>query len=203
MDNYLIYVGVALATVLLPGPAVMLTINNSIQRGSLKSLAGILGIALAILVIAYISVSSLGIVLASSVVAFTTVKIIGAIYLIFLGIKPWRTKSENSFQNKIQNRSFLKCFLEGFLVSISNPKAVIFFISIFPQFINLSEDYNSQVILLAATFSAIVIAVHTIYALFSSFAKSKLSSLNGGKTLNKVSGGVFIGFGVGLAASSR
>ncbi|WP_370060153.1 LysE family transporter, partial [Neptunomonas phycophila] len=70
MESYLIYVGVAIATILLPGPAVMLTLNNSIQRGILKSLAGILGIALAILLVAIISATSLGIVLASSAIAF-------------------------------------------------------------------------------------------------------------------------------------
>ncbi len=203
MNNYLVYVGVALTTVLLPGPAVMLTINNAVRRGLLRSLVGIAGIALAILVIALISASSLGIILASSVVAFTTIKIAGAIYLIFLGVKMWRKKSESLFQDKIQNKSLLKCFMEGFLVSISNPKAVIFFISIFPQFINLSQSYSSQVILLAATFSAIVVVVHTIYALTSAFAKSKFSSINNGQTLNKISGAILVAFGIRLMVSSR
>ena len=203
MDNYLLYVGVAIATILLPGPAVMLTINNAIQRGVLKALAGIMGIALAILLIAVISATSLGIILASSVMAFTIVKVIGAAYLIYLGIKMWRTKTANQARLSTQEVSFLKCFGEGFLVSLSNPKAVIFFMSIFPQFINLSQEYRPQFILLAVTFSVLVMMVHTSYALFSSFAKSKLSSENGSVILNKVSGGVFVGFGIGLAVSSK
>ncbi|PSJ47478.1 lysine transporter LysE [Zobellella endophytica] len=203
MDNYVIYVGVAIATILLPGPAVMLTINNSIQRGLFKSLAGIFGIALAILLVAIISATSLGIILASSAMAFTAVKMIGAVYLIYLGIKMWRTKEVNHARSNHQKVSFLKCFTEGFLVSISNPKAVIFFMSIFPQFINLSQEYRPQFILLSVTFSMLVIVIHTVYALFSSFAKSKLSSTRGNVLLNKVSGGVFVGFGIGLATSSR
>lgn len=203
MDNYLLYVAVATATILLPGPAVMLTINNSIQRGLLMAIAGILGIALAILVVAIISATSLGIILASSVIAFTVVKLIGAVYLIYLGVKMWRTKISINSQKVHQERSHLKCFIEGFLVSISNPKAIIFFMSIFPQFIDLSKEYKPQFILLAVTFSLLVIAIHAIYAIFSSFAKSKLSSGGIGSMLNKVSGGVFVGFGIGLAASSK
>ncbi|WP_082866671.1 LysE family translocator [Pseudohongiella nitratireducens] len=203
MDNYLIYVGVAIATILLPGPAVMLTINNSIQRGLFKSLSGIFGIALAILLVAVISATSLGIILASSIMAFTVVKIIGAVYLIYLGIKMWRTKEASGARSSLREVSFLKCFIEGFLVSISNPKGIIFFMSIFPQFIDLSQEYNSQFILLAVTFSVLVIVIHTAYALFSSFARSKLSSSRGSVALNKVSGVVFVSFGIGLASSSR
>lgn len=203
MDNYLIYVGVATATILLPGPAVMLTINNSIQRGLFMSIAGIFGIALAILVVAVISATSLGIILANSVMAFTVVKLIGAAYLIYLGVKMWRTKTSVSSHKVHQQISYLKCFIEGFLVSISNPKAIVFFMSIFPQFIDLSKEYKPQFVLLAVTFSLLVIAIHLIYAIFSSVAKSKLSSGNIGTVLNKVSGGVFVGFGVGLAASSK
>ncbi len=87
MDNYFVYFGVAMATILLPGPAVMLTVNNSIQRGLLKTFAGIFGVALAILFVALISATSLGVVLASSILAFTVIKFIGAAYLIYLGLK--------------------------------------------------------------------------------------------------------------------
>ncbi|MDN2659427.1 LysE family translocator [Neptunomonas sp. CHC150] len=203
MENYLIYVGVAIATILLPGPAVMLTLNNSIQRGILKSLAGILGIALAILLVAIISATSLGIVLASSAIAFNIIKIVGAAYLIYLGVKMFRSKATNNDLFKEQEGSFFKCFFEGFLVSVSNPKAVIFFMSIFPQFIDLNQEYTPQFILLAVTFSFLVIVIHTIYAVSASFAKSKLSSQKGSSLLNKISGGVFVSFGVGLAASSK
>ena len=203
MENYLIYVGVAIATILLPGPAVMLTLNNSIQRGLLKSLAGILGIALAILLVAIISAKSLGIVLASSAIAFNIIKIAGAAYLIYLGIKMFRSKGTNSNPVKGQEGSYFKCFMEGFLVSVSNPKAVIFFMSIFPQFIDLTQEYTPQFILLAVTFSFLVVVIHTLYAISASFAKSRLSSQKGNSILNKISGGVFVSFGVGLAASSK
>lgn len=203
MDNYLIYVGIATATILLPGPAVMLTVNNAIQRGVLKSFAGILGVALAILLVAIVSATSLGVILANSVIAFTVIKMLGAVYLVYLGIKMWRTKEGAQIRSNLHEVSYLKCFIEGFLVSLSNPKAVVFFMSIFPQFINLSQEYRPQFIGLAVTFSLLVVVIHSVYAIFSSIAKSRLSSARGNAALNKVSGGVFVGFGIGLAASSK
>jgi len=181
----------------------MLTLNNAIQRGLLKSLAGILGVSLAILLVATISATSLGVILASSAIAFNIIKIAGAAYLIYLGVKMLRSEVANNPIIKAKESSLLRCFIEGFLVSISNPKAVIFFMSIFPQFIDLTKEYAPQFILLAATFSVLVIVIHTIYAVFASFAKSKLSSKKSNSLLNKISGGVFVSFGVGLAASSK
>lgn len=213
MENYLIYVGIAIATIMLPGPAVMLTLNNAIQRGLLKTLAGILGIASAILLVAIISATSLGIVLASSAVAFNLIKLAGAVYLIYLGIKMFRSENASQTQVKGQGGSFVKCFIEGFLVSVSNPKAVIFFMSIFPQFIDSHQAYAPQFILLAVTFSVLVLIIHSLYAVFASFAKSRLlssketsseeTSSKGSSVLNKISGGVFVSFGIGLAASSK
>lgn len=203
MENYLIYIGVAIATILLPGPAVMLTISNSIQRGFSKSLAGVLGIALAILLVAFVSATSLGIVLASSALAFSAIKIAGAVYLIYLGIKMLLKKVPSETEIKKQETSHIKCFIEGFLVSVSNPKAVIFFMSIFPQFIDLSKEYAPQFFLLATTFSVLVIVIHSIYAVFASFVRTKLSSRKSNSIFNKISGGIFVSFGVGLASSSK
>lgn len=203
MTSYLIYVGVAMATILLPGPAVVLTLNNSIQRGLPRTLAGIMGISLAILCVAAISATSLGVLLASSLVAFTVVKILGAAYLVYLGIKMFRSTGVVNQPSKLRKASYRNCFFEGFFVSISNPKAVIFFMSIFPQFIDTAQSYTPQFILLAGTFSILVIIIHTSYAMFASLAKAKLSSEKGRAVLGKVSGSVFVCFGIGLAGTSR
>ena len=203
MTSYLIYVGVAMATILLPGPAVVLTLNNSIQRGLPRTLAGIMGISLAILCVASISATSIGVLLASSLVAFTAVKILGAAYLIYMGIKMFRSTGVVSRSSKLQKASYRNCFLEGFFVSISNPKAVIFFMSIFPQFIDTAQSYIPQFTLLAGTFSILVVIVHTTYAMFASLAKERLSSEKGGAILSKVSGSIFVCFGIGLAGTSR
>lgn len=203
MDSYLVYVGMAIVTVSLPGPAVMLTVNNSIQRGLRNSFSGILGIALAIFLVAIMSATALGIVLASSAVAFNAVRIVGAAYLVYIGIKTWRRRSPGTFKSNSYQRSFFKCFAEGFLVSALNPKSILFFIAVFPQFIDVTREYNSQLLSLAATFSIIVMLIHSVYAVCANYAKARLLSQTRSGVLNKVSGGVFIGFGAGLAMSGR
>lgn len=203
MESYFIYVGLTVATVLLPGPAVFLTLNNAIQVGKMRTLAGILGISSAILIVASISATSLAVILASSAVAFSIIKYLGAAYLIYLGIKMLRTKQEMTTKAPIKQTSYSKHFIEGFLISISNPKAVIFFMSVFPQFIDPAKDYLPQVSLLAITFSVLVIPIHSLYTLLATYAKAKLTSAKGRSTLNKTTGGIFVGLGVGIAASSR
>jgi homoserine/homoserine lactone efflux protein len=142
--------------------------------------------------VAFVSTTSLGIILKTSAFEFNVVKMAGAIYLIFLGIRMLRSKRISHTSIKMEESSFSKCFLEGFLVSSSNPKAVIFFLSLFPQFIDISKEYTPQFILLAFTFSLLVIVIHVFYVIFSTFAKSTLFSQKGSLMLNKISGGVLL-----------
>ncbi|WOD07908.1 LysE family translocator [Marinomonas sp. GJ51-6] len=94
----------------MPESAVMLTLNNAIQRGLLKSLAGILGVSLAILLVATISATSLGVILASSAIAFNIIKIAGAAYLIYLGVKMLRSEVANNPIIKAKESLFVKVF---------------------------------------------------------------------------------------------
>ncbi|GLT17150.1 amino acid transporter LysE [Vibrio zhanjiangensis] len=203
MENYILYVSLAAATICLPGPAVMLTLNNSVQKGRKKALCGILGIATAILCISAISATGLGIVLAQSAFAFSVIKFVGAVYLLYLGIRMWRSKVSDEVDIGSASDSIFRCFAEGFLVSISNPKAIVFFVSVFPQFIDASKNHTSQLFVMAVTFSCLVVLIHSIYSLIAHRAKVKLASAKNKHRLNKVSGGVFVGFAVGLASSSK
>lgn len=202
-SSYLIYAGVAALTIALPGPAVMLSINNSLQRGLPKALAGIVGIATGILVVAILSATGLGAVLASSATALSVIKLIGAAYLIYLGIKMWRRTPLACTAAGSPAATYRKCLLEGFLLSVSNPKAIVFFMAIFPQFIDASEKYTPQFLLLSVIFSGTVIIIHTLYASLASLAKAAFTTPKANSLLSKISGGVFIGFGVGLAVSNR
>ncbi|TKF74159.1 LysE family translocator [Vibrio kanaloae] len=203
MDSYIAYVLLSTVTILLPGPAVMLTINNSVQRGRYKTFSGVLGIATAILFISGISATSLGVIITQSIFAFTVIKFIGAAYLLYMGLKMWKSNSVPDLKANNTKSSHYKCFSEGFLVSISNPKAIVFFMSVFPQFIDLSKDNTSQLVLLSITFSFLVVIIHSTYSLLSCFAKSKLSSEKSKGILNKVSGSVFVSFAIGLVVSAK
>lgn len=203
MENYLLFILVATITVLSPGPGVVLTLTNTIRFGVQGAAGGILGIALGTFIVAAISATSLGILLATSAVAFTVMKYIGAAYLIYLGFKLWRSPSIkiDPTSKAVKNRKFQ--FLEGLALQLTNPKAIFFFISIFPQFIDFSRAYIGSFIALVVTYSLLVIVIHFLYASIAKSARGWLSSERGGRTVNKVGGGTFMFFGVGLAAAQK
>jgi len=203
MENYLLFLVVAIITVLSPGPGVILTLTNSIRYGVSGSIGGILGISFGTFIVAGISATSLGIILATSTVAFTVMKFIGAAYLIYLGIKLWRSpaiKIDDSNVN-IKNRKLQ--FVEGLTIQLTNPKAVFFFMSVFPQFMDYSHDYVNQFVLLVVTYSLLVVTIHLLYALLAKKARHWLTTPKGGKTVNKIGGGTFMCFGLGLATASK
>ncbi|MGH1540144.1 MAG: LysE family translocator [Arenicella sp.] len=205
MENYLLFFIVACITILSPGPGVILTLSNAIRFGVSGSIMGIIGIAVGTFIVAAISATSLGVILATSTIAFTIMKFIGAAYLIYLGIKLW-----NAPTNKIQlddskhTLPWQRQFFEGLILQVTNPKAVFFFMSIFPQFVNYSnENPAHQFITLVITYSLLVMAIHITYAYLARSARRWLSSDTGGRTVNRVGGGTFMLFGVGLATTQK
>jgi len=203
MDGYLLYIIIAAVTIASPGPGVILTIANTLKYGFIHAIVGILGVALGMLCVAVVSATSLGVIMSTSALAFTFLKYIGAIYLIYLGIKLWRSPPTFSAGNKQRSKTGLHRFIEGFSITLFNPKPIFFFMSLFPQFIDKDHAYVAQFALLSLTFSALVIIIHCIYGVTANFARTKLSSPKIGKLINRASGSIFMCFGVGLAASSK
>lgn len=203
MHLYLLFLVVAAVTVLSPGPGVVMTLTNALRYGVRSTFGGILGIAFGALIVAAISATSVGVLLATSAVAFTILKFVGAAYLIYLGIKLWKSPSINVIEQPAQDTSFSKHFIEGLSLQLTNPKAVFFFISIFPQFIDLQSNYSVQFSILVATYIALVLGIHSIYALFAKRAKQWFISERGGRALNKVASATFVAFGVALASAQK
>lgn len=203
MDAYLLFVMIATVTVLSPGPGVILTLTNAIRYGVSGAIGGILGIALGTFIVAGVSATSLGVLLATSTLAFSIMKWIGAAYLIYLGAKLWRSPAAKMCTPGAAIRSRKRQFVEGFTIQITNPKAVFFFMSIFPQFIDFSGKYVSQFVLLVCTYSSLVVLIHILYAYLGKSARNWFSSDIGGRIVNKIGGGTFVGFGVGLATASK
>ena len=203
MESYILFLIIATATVLSPGPGVVLTLTNTIRYGVSGAIGGIFGIASGTFIVAGISATSLGIILATSSIAFTIVKFIGAGYLIYLGLKLWRSPVVGvnvGFEPKKKRRIQ---FFEGLTLQLTNPKPVFFFLSIFPQFVNFDDTYKVQFVILVSTFSTLLVIIHLLYASLAHYAKNWLSSENGGRAVNRIGGGTFMCFGIGLASASK
>lgn len=203
MKLYPLFLLVATATVLSPGPGVVMTLTNALRYGMRGTFGGILGIALGAMVVAAISATSVGVLLATSALAFTVVKLIGAAYLIYLGVRLWRSPPFKFAEASAHQASFGRRFLEGLSLQLTNPKAIFFFLSVFPQFIEPEKNYPLQFAALVCTYSSLVVVIHCLYALFAKRTKSWLVSERGGAIVNKAAAATFVFFGVALASAKR
>lgn len=203
MKLYLLFLLMATTTVLSPGPGVVMTLSNALRFGLRGTLGGIVGIAAGAMLVAAISATSLGILLATSALAFTVLKLLGAAYLFYLAIRLWRAPSFSFTAQPSHDASLGRRFVEGLSLQLTNPKAIFFFLSVFPQFIDPAQPYPRQFATLVLTYSTLVVVIHCGYALFARRAKGWLQSERGGRLLGKLSAGSFAYFGASLAAAQR
>ena len=193
LTTYLLYVAAVALLILTPGPTMLMCMTNALNHGPRKAMTSVAGSVAAVLCVMLLSAMGLGALLAASEAAFTVAKLIGAAYLIYLGIKTFRSEAA-VFDGKAQDtspsqrRSF---FLRGFLVGASNPKAVLFFAAFFPQFLNPAAPFVPQFAILALTFMAFEFTVLTCCALGVSRIAPLLRSSRAVRWFNRVSGGLF------------
>ena len=195
MGSFFVFVTISFLTLLSPGPGVLFTITNSINYGIKTALLGISGLIFGMFVIAIISASGVGLIIARDPVIFSILKYIGAFYLMYLGYKNFTKKQASApviadqNENKVIKKSQL--FYQGLFASLLNPKTIVFFIALFPQFIDIHKTIVSQFLVLSLTFCFLGLLVHLIYAKFSNIFKEKLLSGQNLTRLNKASGCVF------------
>lgn len=181
-----------LATVLLfmlsPGPSHLLMISVGISDGFKKSLATAAGDLSANIIQIILAGFGLAAIITSFQYGFTAIKWAGVAYLVWIGIKTIYTsfKKETSLDAK-QSSSVLNLYMRGFITSAANPKAVIFFAALFPQFIDPNQPLALQVLVLGATYIVIDGIFLTFYGLSSSWLTQKLQSKYH-RLINRISG---------------
>ncbi len=201
LSTWILFSGIALVSIISPGPAVLLSITNSLTHGFIKSIFSSLGNISGILIISGAAAMGLSAVLKTSVLMFTILKIIGAVYLIYLGIRQWRAHHnffETPSENKVSSEGNRKSFIQGLFVALSNPKAVLFFTALFPQFIDVSKSVALQFAILTSTFMIFSFLTLVLYAKSAQSFKSWVSNGNRAIWFNRISGMVFIVFGLGI-----
>jgi threonine/homoserine/homoserine lactone efflux protein len=206
IELYLAFVSITTVLLLSPGPSVLLAINNGIKNGPKLASFGVLGNVVAFQVLMILSATGLGTILAASKEFFIVLKIIGAMYLIYLGIKLWFSPismniDAQSSENIMKSKKSL--FKEAFLITISNPKALVFVSALLPQFINLDDTLFPQTLLLCLTTAFIHFIIYQSYALLSNKAKHILESTSRRSIFNKISAVIFVSFGAILGISEN
>lgn len=203
MKLYPLFLLVAVATVSSPGPGVVLTLTNALRYDFRRTLGGILGLAFGAFVVASISATGLGVLLATSATAFTVVKLAGAAYLFYLGIRLWTAPGFHFEEPPEHVGGPARRFVEGLAIQLTNPKAIFFFLSVFPQFIDRARPEVPQFAILVVTYSSLVVIIHCVYTATARQVRGWLRSASGGRAINRVSGVTFMCFGAALATARR
>jgi threonine/homoserine/homoserine lactone efflux protein len=190
---------------LTPGPAVLFVLSSALRAGARKTSASILGILTANTVYFTLSASSLGALLISSYRVFFAVKWIGAAYLVYLGLRTILGHSEAlPAEEQVGNgASAARLYRDAVVLQMSNPKAIVFFSAILPQFIDAHRPVLPQIVILGLTSVVCEFTVLSSYTLAAARASMLARQPRYAKWTNRIAGSLLLGAGAGLAALRR
>ena len=198
LNLYLAFVAACIGLALLPGPVVTLMIANGLRYGTRAALTNIAGVQAGLTIVIGVVAVGLTSLMASMGYWFDWVRFAGAAYLVWLGIKLVRSPVESISADAPPPPPRGGFFLQGFLVLLSNPKVLVFFGAFIPQFMDMSRDHFSQVVLLGVTFMVTGAITDTVYAVLAGRVR-RFFSARRTRLLSRISGGFMIGGGVWLA----
>lgn len=204
MDSrtYFAFVVAAAILIAIPGPSVLLTVAHSISFGWKRAIVTVAGATTGVafqLAIAAIGLASL---LQAVAGTFEWVRWLGAAYLIYLGVKQWRS-ADSPLALEAPVTSDTKLFAQGLTVTILNPKSLIFIAAFLPQFIDASRPLGLQFAFIVPTFLMIAFVITSMWALAAGKASGLLQSKKAVQSALRGAGGLMILAGVGLALARR
>jgi homoserine/homoserine lactone efflux protein len=201
-----LYIAFILATtvlILIPGPNVSLIVANSLSYGPRYALTTVAGTSSAAMV--QLGLTILGMTSAMMVMAawFDWLRWIGVAYLLWLGVGYWRAKAEALPSRATARIATSRLFWQGFLVSLTNPKTLLFYAAFLPQFVDANAPLVPQLLLLSITFLVIAVTLDSTWCLLAGQARSLLRTERLMRLRNRVTGSLLIASGVGLALARR
>ena len=192
LELYTAYIAATIVVLAIPGPTTMLVVSYALTQGRRSAAASVLGVALGDATAATASLLGLGAILVASATAFTVLKWIGAAYLVWLGIKLWRSKpAAFGIEAPVATPS-KNIFLHAYAVTALNPKGIVFFIAFLPHFIAPGPSVAPQLFLLGATFVVLGILNAAIYAYAAAAIGSRLRSPASVRLINRIGGSFLI-----------
>jgi threonine/homoserine/homoserine lactone efflux protein len=196
-----LFLGAALALLLMPGPAVLYITARSASQGRAAGLVSVLGIETANFLQALAAAMGLSAILLSSALAFDVVKYLGAAYLIYLGVRKLLVRDDGNKDDAVKEESPSRIYWQGFMVNILNPKTALFFFAFLPQFVDPNRgNVTGQTMMLGSIFVGMALITDSMYALAASSLASRLKGnenfQNGGRYF---AGLVYIGLGITTA----
>ena len=196
LENWLAYTFVTATFLLIPGPTILLVISYSLIRGRQAVFALLLGVGMGDIVAIILSFIGVGLLLQTVTIAFQFLKWIGAAYLIWLGIRMWRSASESMELSAItDNKVWHAIMANAFVITALNPKSIVFFLAFLPQFINSEKPFITQSLILGSTFLILAIISVLFYSMLASFTGQQMQLSLIHRWTNRIGGSLLIGAG--------
>ncbi len=205
-DTWLLFAALCAAASYTPGPNMLLSMTHGLIHGPRRTLATALGLLAGLWVLMSVSTAGFGAILAASETAFQAVKWCGVVYLAYLGWKVWKAPAADLNVSEDEDSPTVpawRLMVQAFGVSLSNPKAIVFFTALFPQFINAQQALLPQFLILATTFSLIEFSMIMSTASGAGRLAPWLSRNGRARHINRVSGGVMLTAAALLASVKR
>ena len=201
VEPHLLAAFVAATIVLLavPGPTIIMVVSQALAHGHRIAFASVLGVGLGDLAAASLSLLGVGTVLAASATAFTAIKWLGAAYLIWIGIRMWRAPvtplAVDAVTTSVSDHSF-PISRDAFLVTLFNPKGIVFFIAFVPQFITPEQPFVPQATVLVVTFVVLGMVNAAAYAMLASSARRWIKRPSVLRAATRIGGTFLVSAGV-------
>ncbi len=192
------------ALLAIPGPTVMVVVSYALGNGPASAWATVPGVTLGDFTAMTVSVLGAGAILAASATLFTALKLLGAGYLVWLGIRLWRS---DPVPQALAASSFAapgrRMFCNAYVVTALNPKSLVFFIAFVPQFVDPAAPLAMQFVILEATFLTLSALNVALWALLMERIRSRFQRPATLRILNRIGGSFLIGAGFVTAAARR
>lgn len=185
-----------------PGPGVFATVSKALSSGFKHTVPVVLGIVMGDLIFLLLAIYGLAAIAESFNTLFLFIRYLGGVYLIWIGLKLWRSKPVHIDITRIKPQSSKLSFLGGLSITLGNPKVVVFYLSFLPTFIKLDALCTGDVLIVAAIVSAVLGSVMLSYAYLASRTRKLFKRENAQKIMNKTAGTAMIGTGSILLSRS-
>jgi threonine/homoserine/homoserine lactone efflux protein len=206
-DRLLAFAAMSFLLIVIPGPSVLFVIGRALAQGRRAALTSVVGNTLGACVLVVAVALGVGSIVERSVLVFTVLKLAGAAYLVWLGVKAWRERGSLRavFAGDAAAHGGLRTFWEGFAVGVTNPKTIVFFAAVLPQFVDRGQGHVAvQMLLLGLVFNAIAVASDSVWGLVAATARNWFASSPRRLSLvGGVGGLTMIGLGVTVAVTGR
>lgn len=191
---------------LTPGPAVLLVISQGIRQGFKTSVAGTLGVLTGNAIYFALSAVGLGALLIASATIFEIIRWIGVAYLVFTGLRLLLSAARAEGRDEVESGpsvSRSRAFVTGLITQLSNPKAIVFFTALLPQFVTPGGNVALQLTVLGITSIAVEFPVLLLYGFFADRSRTLIFTSGYAPWASRIAGGFLIGAGVTLALARR